>query len=84
MGITKRRTCMAQEYGEINSSNEVQDEDQATMSREAADAALASAELQDTVEKLESSIDDMLDDIDDVLEVDAEEFINAYIQKGGQ
>ena len=75
---------MAQEYGEINSSNEVQDEDQATMSREAADAALASAELQDTVEKLESSIDDMLDDIDDVLEVDAEEFINAYIQKGGQ
>lgn len=75
---------MAQEYGEINSSNEVQDEDQATMSREAADAALASAELQDKVEELESSIDDMLDDIDDVLEVDAEEFINAYIQKGGQ
>lgn len=29
-------------------------------------------------------IDAMLDEIDDVLETNAEEFVRAYIQKGGQ
>jgi ubiquitin-like protein Pup len=29
-------------------------------------------------------VDDILDEIDEVLEVNAEEFVNSYIQKGGQ
>lgn len=29
-------------------------------------------------------IDDLLDDIDDVLESNAEEFVKSYIQQGGQ
>lgn len=30
------------------------------------------------------SVDDLLDDIDDVLEENAQEFVNQYVQKGGQ
>lgn len=32
----------------------------------------------------DSDIDAILDEIDEVLEVNAEEFVNQYIQKGGQ
>ncbi|MGQ0744311.1 MAG: ubiquitin-like protein Pup [Acidimicrobiales bacterium] len=35
-------------------------------------------------EKLKSDLDDLLDEIDDVLEENAEEFVKSYIQKGGQ
>lgn len=34
--------------------------------------------------KLKSDIDEVLDEIDQVLEANAEEFVNSYIQKGGQ
>jgi ubiquitin-like protein Pup len=33
---------------------------------------------------LDEDIDAILADIDDVLEVNAEEFVNAFVQKGGQ
>ena len=32
----------------------------------------------------ETDIDDLLDEIDEVLEVNAEEFVAAYLQKGGE
>lgn len=35
-------------------------------------------------EKLKEELDDLLDEIDGVLQENAEEFIKAYIQKGGQ
>ncbi len=35
-------------------------------------------------EKLKAELDDLLDEIDDVLEENAEEFVKSYIQKGGQ
>ena len=35
-------------------------------------------------EKLKSDMDDLLDEIDEVLETNAEEFVKSYIQKGGQ
>lgn len=35
-------------------------------------------------DKLKADIDDLLDEIDDVLEENAEDFVRAYIQKGGQ
>lgn len=34
--------------------------------------------------QLGSDLDDLLDEIDDVLEVNAEEFVRSYVQKGGQ
>ncbi len=35
-------------------------------------------------EKLKSDLDDLLDEIDEVLETNAEDFVKSYIQKGGQ
>lgn len=35
-------------------------------------------------EKLKADIDDLLDEIDDVLETNAEDFVRSYVQKGGQ
>ncbi len=34
--------------------------------------------------QLKSDLDDLLDEIDDVLETNAEDFVKSYIQKGGQ
>jgi len=38
----------------------------------------------DKGERLKAEIDDLLDEIDDVLEDNAEEFVRNYVQKGGQ
>jgi ubiquitin-like protein Pup len=35
-------------------------------------------------EKIKAELDDLLDEIDDVLETNAEDFVKSYIQKGGQ
>lgn len=35
-------------------------------------------------EKLKAELDDLLDEIDDVLETNAEDFVKGYVQKGGQ
>ena len=35
-------------------------------------------------EKIKAELDDLLDEIDEVLETNAEEFVKSYIQKGGQ
>jgi ubiquitin-like protein Pup len=39
---------------------------------------------QERREKLGSDTDDILGEIDDVLETNAEDFVRAYVQKGGQ
>jgi prokaryotic ubiquitin-like protein Pup len=35
-------------------------------------------------EALKEELDDLLDEIDSVLETNAEEFVRSYVQKGGQ
>jgi ubiquitin-like protein Pup len=35
-------------------------------------------------ERLKAEIDDLLDEIDEVLEDNAEEFVRNYVQKGGE
>ena len=37
-----------------------------------------------TGEKLKAELDDLLDEIDEVLEENAEEFVRNYVQKGGE
>ncbi|MDA8292556.1 MAG: ubiquitin-like protein Pup [Actinomycetota bacterium] len=48
---------------------------------EVADDAPASTERG---ERLKAEIDDLLDEIDEVLEDNAEEFVRNYVQKGGE
>lgn len=35
-------------------------------------------------EKIKADIDELLDEIDEVLESNAEDFVRSYVQKGGQ
>ena len=35
-------------------------------------------------ERIKADLDDLLDEIDEVLEDNAEEFVKSYIQKGGE
>jgi len=35
-------------------------------------------------EKIKAELDDLLDEIDEVLESNAEEFVKSYVQKGGE
>jgi ubiquitin-like protein Pup len=35
-------------------------------------------------EKIKAELDDLLDEIDAVLETNAEDFVKSYVQKGGQ
>jgi prokaryotic ubiquitin-like protein Pup len=35
-------------------------------------------------EKLKAELDDLLDEIDEVLEENAEDFVRSYVQKGGE
>lgn len=48
------------------------------------DAVTDAPATTETGEKLKADIDDLLDEIDDVLETNAEDFVRSYVQKGGQ
>jgi ubiquitin-like protein Pup len=41
-------------------------------------------EEETTAESKTSEIDELLDEIDEVLELNSEEFVRSYVQKGGQ
>ena len=62
-------------------------EQQAASRRRAADHS-PPAGTQDGVraraEKIRESLDALIDEIDDVLEENAEEFVNSYVQRGGE
>ena len=47
-------------------------------------AAEESTDVQERVGKLTDDVDALLDEIDDVLEEDAEAFVRGYVQTGGQ
>ena len=48
------------------------------------DGAAASPELAKKGKKIKEDIDKLVDEIDDVLEKNAEEFVKNYVQKGGE
>ena len=50
------------------------------------DEAVEEAAPADTerADKIKAELDDLLDEIDEVLEDNAEEFVRNYVQKGGQ
>ena len=43
-----------------------------------------SSDVQERVGKLTDDVDALLDDIDEALEENAEEFVRGFVQKGGQ
>jgi ubiquitin-like protein Pup len=51
---------------------------------ESGTAEAATARRVDHADELKHDFDDLLDEIDEVLEENAEEFVAAFVQKGGQ
>ena len=51
---------------------------------EGEDAVTGSAELSKKGKKIKEDLDNLLDEIDEILEENAEEFVKSYVQRGGQ
>lgn len=66
----------AQEQKNVSSRTEEEHVDEAPLPTPAPDAGAAQAAT--------SGVDDLLDEIDGVLESNAEEFVRGFVQKGGQ
>ncbi len=62
--------------GQRHTSKRAQDEEEA--------AEQSTKEGDERREKLTDDVDAILDEIDEVLEENAEEFVRSYVQKGGQ
>ena len=48
------------------------------------DAGAGSPDLSKKGKKIKEELDNLLDEIDDILEENAEEFVKSYVQRGGQ
>ena len=51
---------------------------------DAAEVVEEAPATSETGDKLKADIDDLLDEIDEVLESNAEDFVRSYVQKGGE
>jgi ubiquitin-like protein Pup len=51
---------------------------------EVEEQAEASSDVAERHEKLSEDVDAILDEIDEVLESNAEDFVRAFVQKGGE
>ncbi len=56
----------------------------AASSDEVVDSPSVASDATERGQRLKSELDDLLDEIDEVLETNAEEFVKSYIQKGGE
>jgi ubiquitin-like protein Pup len=66
---------MAEQKKETRSSNAAGQEEEATA---------PTSSLPKKGAALKEALDSLLDDIDDILEENAEEFVKSYVQRGGQ
>lgn len=63
---------------------ERQQDNKKTSSPQETDEVKANPKVVETGEKLKEEMDDLVDEIDQVLEENAAEFVKNYVQKGGQ
>ena len=61
-----------------------QNRTQRPQDEQAEETTEASTDVAERHEKLTEDVDAILDEIDDVLESNAEDFVRAFVQKGGQ
>lgn len=59
------------------------DDESSNVNADEEEASLENSQSVNTSE-LSGDLDDLLDEIDQVLESNAEEFVKSYVQKGGQ
>ena len=65
---------MAQEQKQPRKSSEAEEASEVT----------TESDVAERKEALDDDVDAILDEIDDVLETNAEDFVKSFIQKGGQ
>ena len=65
-------------------SGEQQHKSRSADDEQGEDAAAPASDLAARKEALDADIDAILDDIDEALETNAEEFVRGFVQKGGQ
>jgi ubiquitin-like protein Pup len=65
---------MAQEHKQPKRSSETEEQNETA----------PQSDVAERKEQLDEDIDAILDEIDDVLETNAEDFVKSFIQKGGQ
>ena len=72
--------------GQATATRDTGGQQKATRSREETDEVEASVDTEAAERRQEMSddVDSILDEIDEVLESNAEDFVRAYVQKGGQ
>lgn len=58
--------------------------DQTRKAKPKKDEEAAQPEEQASAEAKTEDLDELLDEIDEVLEVNAEDFVRSYVQKGGE
>lgn len=51
---------------------------------EGGDASVADPKVAKKGKKIKEDIDKLLDEIDDILEENAEDFVKSYVQRGGE
>jgi ubiquitin-like protein Pup len=71
-----------QEHAQSQQAEVAQTTTEVTDEATAQDAAVA--EVTERHATLSDDVDALLDEIDDVLEVNAEDFVKSFVQKGGQ
>jgi ubiquitin-like protein Pup len=64
----------------------VPQEQKRTQKKDGGEGSADAGQVESTTkgEKLKEDMDEILDEIDSVLEENAEEFIKSYVQKGGE
>jgi ubiquitin-like protein Pup len=72
--------------GQAMATRDTGGQQKATRSREETDEVEASVDTEAAERRQEMSddVDSILDEIDEVLESNAEDFVRAYVQKGGE
>ena len=65
-------------------SGEQQHRSRAADDEQVEETAAAASDLAARKEALDADIDAILDDIDEALEINAEEFVRGFVQKGGE
>jgi ubiquitin-like protein Pup len=79
------RVGFTTEQGDIMAGQESEEyRAKARRSEDEEPADAASAAATERKEQLDEDVDALLDEIDDVLEENAEEFVRGFVQKGGQ
>jgi len=61
-----------------------QEQKQPKKANQDSDEAVDQSDVAERKEQLDEDIDAILDEIDEVLESNAEDFVKSFIQKGGQ